>query len=849
MMTIGQAKEFIKSLYRKMYETGDPWSVPAVFMMGPPGVGKCLDGSTFVVADGKVRRLKSIVDERVKNLHNPGFNDLEIPVSTESFDGNPRLVEKVYAETTKTIELVTETGHRLKGAEDHLILVLDKSGVFKYKKLKEIQKGEYVVVVPKFIEGGDNSLPEFDYSKSPREKDVRIPDRMTPELAYILGLLLGDGSIKSTRFRGKNRCGIQIAVHPEMVDKVSEDFYKIFGFYPIVKEKSSNCSTLYMHSSMLVNFIENLGIKEREKSEVGVKKGKEIEDRFEELIMKSTADCRIAFLAGLIDSDGSIVQGRKEIPKAIKIVGNREKKLAELAQKVCNTLGVFTVVDRAEKQEKPFYSCIAWGINATILANFIEELKHPEKNLLLQKLKSKTVERLRDSIDRYQFLPKEIRKKLILAVENLRKQGISFTREDYRNAKWKTIRGKDSCRIHPEVVKNAEKIFGIKVMDVPKDFRFVKVVSKKDSGECRVYDLSISTDDESLRNYWADGFIVHNSAIVKQAVAELSNELGIRMELLDVRLSQFDPTDIKGLPRIEKDFVDWILPKIWPRSGHGIIFFDELNLAPPTVQAAAYQIILDRQIGTFSFPPGFLICAAGNPPEQAKIAYPLPPPLVNRFVKVDVTISFDEWYEWALNAGIHPEVIGFLLPPYRREKYLLTISEEIPPDQPFASPRSWEFVHKLLNAIDNESILEPAIEGAVGSAVGKEFNAWRKQASVIADIPEQIILGKQPNIVEVIEKHSSAEFRRLDILYFCLNAALEAIGRFDYVSVEDAVTNFANYLLYLYSISDQHPDIIPKDVVVVFGEKLLERYEEYIPDSLLEMIEPWIVEEVEFEEL
>ena len=330
------------------------------------------------------------------------------------------------------------------------------------------------------------------------------------------------------------------------------------------------------------------------------------------------------------------------------------------------------------------------------------------------------------------------------------------------------------------------------------------------------------------------------SMSVRQACQELSNELGIAIELRDIRLSQYDPTDIKGLPRFVDNNVEWTIPTIWPRSGYGILFFDEINLAPPAVQAACYRIILDRSLENWELPEGWMIVAAMNPPEQAQIAFPIPPPLRNRMVFLDIRVDWKTWFDWAIKRGIHPDIISFLAPEYRRESYLLKFSL----DKPFPSPRSWEFVHKILKMHLSEPELKEAIIGAVGPEVALEFFAWRRLGRTVGDIPRRIIFGEKVDIKPILEGEETVEghkFRRLDLLYFILTAALESIGRIKEMSVEEAATNYAEYLLYLYERGEKEPETFPREITVTFGAKLLELFPDYIPGELLDVISDWVI--------
>jgi hypothetical protein len=134
--------------------------------------------------------------------------------------------------------------------------------------------------------------------------------------------------------------------------------------------------------------------------------------------------------------------------------------------------------------------------------------------------------------------------------------------------------------------------------------------------------------------------------------------------LIDLRLSQMEPTDLRGIPFRKGDNVEWSVPAMLPDASRhgpaGILFLDEINAAPPTVSAAAYQLILDRRLGEYVIPDGWAIFAAGNRQGDRGVTYAMPAPLANRFTHYDVEANLDDWIAWALNHGIDARILGFL---------------------------------------------------------------------------------------------------------------------------------------------------------------------------------------------
>ena len=156
---------------------------------------------------------------------------------------------------------------------------------------------------------------------------------------------------------------------------------------------------------------------------------------------------------------------------------------------------------------------------------------------------------------------------------------------------------------------------------------------------------------------------IGKSDIVKQITDGFSNSL-----LIDIRLSLWEPTDIKGIPYFDsnQNKMVWGAPSELPdeelasQYDHITVFFDEMNSAAPAVQAAAYQLILNRRVGQYKLPDNVVIVAAGNREADKGVTYRMPAPLANRFVHVEMGVFFDDWFAWAVDNKIHQDVVGYL---------------------------------------------------------------------------------------------------------------------------------------------------------------------------------------------
>ncbi len=226
-------------------------------------------------------------------------------------------------------------------------------------------------------------------------------------------------------------------------------------------------------------------------------------------------------------------------------------------------------------------------------------------------------------------------------------------------------------------------------------------------------------------------------------VAEMCNEMGGK--LFDIRLSQVEQTDLRGMPFFDYDSrtMQWAHPVDLPSHEEAknypfvFLFLDEMNAAAPSIMAAAYQLILDRKIGTYTLPDNCVVIAAGNREGDRGVTYKMPKPLSNRFVHFDMRVDFDSWNEWAIGSGIHPDVVGFL----NFSKNSLNTFDPKSPENAYATPRSWEYVSKLLDANIDDSISMDIISGTIGNGLAISFDAHRKISSQLPN-PTEILKGK-----------------------------------------------------------------------------------------------------------
>jgi hypothetical protein len=256
---------------------------------------------------------------------------------------------------------------------------------------------------------------------------------------------------------------------------------------------------------------------------------------------------------------------------------------------------------------------------------------------------------------------------------------------------------------------------------------------------------------------WA-GPGVGKSSIIRQIAAEMGGLC------VDMRLSQMSPTDIIGIPYFDKtaNVMRFAPPSRLPSEAFAkdqpiiILFLDEMNSAPPAVQAAAYELVLDRRCGEYELPENVRVMAAGNRESDRGVTYRLATPLANRLLHFDLKVDFDSWLDWALTVSVHPDIIAYI----STFKSSLYDFDPNSASKSFPTPRSWEFVSKLLSTnTEADPMTDSEIRAFVGSAVGSgEAVKFMNYLKVGKDLPKpaDVLSGK---VKEIKTKEISAHYQ------------------------------------------------------------------------------------------
>ncbi len=303
---------------------------------------------------------------------------------------------------------------------------------------------------------------------------------------------------------------------------------------------------------------------------------------------------------------------------------------------------------------------------------------------------------------------------------------------------------------------------------------------------------------------------VGKSQAVRQIAREIKEQTKKDVNVTDVRLLLFNPIDLRGIPtsNAEKTLAIWLKPQIFQMDPSdkiiNILFLDEISAAPQSVQAAAYQITLDRVVGEHKMPDNCIVIAAGNRTTDKSVAFKMPKALANRLMHIEVEGSFRSWREWAVASGINSKVIGFLS---FRQSYLMNFDAGSE-DLAFPTPRSWEMVSNLLNGVNDDiDDMYQLISGIVGSGVAIELRTWEK---IYKDLPslEDIFDGKMPEMP-----------KNTDALY-ALTASMTEYAR----EHKDDTVRIANSIRYADRMPPDFSAILLQDYIYIdkdYKQKLM----------------------------
>ena len=297
--------------------------------------------------------------------------------------------------------------------------------------------------------------------------------------------------------------------------------------------------------------------------------------------------------------------------------------------------------------------------------------------------------------------------------------------------------------------------------------------------------------------------------------------------LIDMRMSEQDSTDIKGLPdfRDGKETIDWKVP-LWEKyiikeNSDGILFLDEFNLGTPLVLSSFYKVLYDRIINDEKMSENWLVVGAGNRDEDRGFTSTLPEPLRDRGGEIElINPNPEDWItDFAIPNNIDSRIIGFVsFKPSSLHKV------DFNDNQKSTTERGFERLSCLINGVKDWKQFELFCCSAIGEGIAREFIAFCKIQEKLK--LEEVI--KNPQKIKKIED--------ISIKFFLVSAVAEKYKDkkidFDKVmeisKVLDEIKN-AEFVALLWRLGNSYTKDFEKDFLKSKNnDSLIERYGKYI---------------------
>jgi hypothetical protein len=239
-----------------------------------------------------------------------------------------------------------------------------------------------------------------------------------------------------------------------------------------------------------------------------------------------------------------------------------------------------------------------------------------------------------------------------------------------------------------------------------------------------------------------------------QIVHQIAANFGLKV--IDLRLSQCDPTDLMGFPHIEGNKAGYKPMETFPIEGdplpHGyngwLLFLDEMNAASTAVQAAAYKLVLDRMVGIFHLHKNVAVVCAGNLETDNAIVQPMSTALQSRLVHLELVADPKEWIDWATSNDIDFRITSYIN--FKPGSLYSFMPDH--PDNTYACPRTWEFANRVLKQVevDSKDAL-PMLAGTVSEGIAREFISFCR---IYQDLPTPIQITQNPETLKVPDSPS-----------------------------------------------------------------------------------------------
>jgi hypothetical protein len=254
----------------------------------------------------------------------------------------------------------------------------------------------------------------------------------------------------------------------------------------------------------------------------------------------------------------------------------------------------------------------------------------------------------------------------------------------------------------------------------------------------------------------------------------------------DVRLAYYAPTDVSGMPYLDREGgkpeMKFAPMGLLPRNPGSMLMLDEFPLAPRQTQNAALQLVLDKRVGEFHLPGDTAVVMAGNRAEDRCFSEKQAAAMINRVVVLRLKPSLDDWCEWAYEVGIDLRIVAYVR--FNPDSLLDFKPSEWNGESNFASPRSWEALHHLIQTPTYPTLSTDAKRklhvGRLGPAVGAEFSGYLEVHDSLPSI-QHILLepDKAPVPTEASAKIAAAAMVANHATKKNLDVLMEYAARFE----------------------------------------------------------------------
>ncbi|WP_225784543.1 AAA family ATPase [Xenophilus sp. Marseille-Q4582] len=311
--------------------------------------------------------------------------------------------------------------------------------------------------------------------------------------------------------------------------------------------------------------------------------------------------------------------------------------------------------------------------------------------------------------------------------------------------------------------------------------------------------------------------MIHGSpGIGKSQIAEqLASEYNLK--LIDLRLAQYDPTEINGFANLNGSRAEYLPMAHFPLEADPIpdgysgwlLFLDELTSAAPAVQAAAYKLILDRAAGMKPLHQKCAIVAAGNLATDNAIVHDMSTALQSRMAHLELRCDVDSWLTWAMKKGIDYRITSYI----RHLPQRLYTFKPDHSDKTYACPRTWEMADRLLKIMEEKNpLLRSTLGGVVTDGIASEFMSFLEVHTrlptfdAILRAPLTTEVPQEPSVLYAL---SGAIAARMDKSNFdnAMKFVLRMPPEFQVVTLKEArgrnseITKLPSFLEFLDTLS------------------------------------------------